>query len=121
VSRQCRPNALQILGVIAVLLGVGVASWPAAGSSGSSAAAAVAAVEPVYLVVCAASFVFPALATIIKEHIFKSAAKRLGGKQLDVLIVNAYCSTAQVRLGGCGGSHPMWWCGKQAGCPAIMM
>jgi drug/metabolite transporter (DMT)-like permease len=96
---QHRPNSLQILGVIAVLLGVGVASWPAAGSSGSSAAAAVAAVEPVYLVVCAASFVFPALATIIKEHIFKSAAKRLGGKQLDVLIVNAYCSTAQVCMG----------------------
>jgi len=57
----------------------------------------VAAVEPLYLAVCGASFVFPALATIIKEHIFKTAAKKLGGgQQLDVLVVNAYCSTAQV-------------------------
>lgn len=78
--------------MIAVLIGVGIASWP--GNNG--AAAAVAAVEPVYLAVCAASFVFPALATIVKEHIFKSTAQQLGGKQLDVLIVNAYCSTSQV-------------------------
>lgn len=92
-----RPNLLQILGVISVLIGVGVASWPgSSGSSvGSSAAAVVAAVEPVYLGVCLLSFVFPAAATICKEHIFKTAARRMGGQQLDVLVVNAYCSTAQ--------------------------
>jgi hypothetical protein len=95
LSPLCRPTPPQILGVAAVLIGVAVASLPAAAAAGS-AAAAVAAVEPVYLAVCAASFVFPALATIIKEHIFKTAAAQLGGKQLDVLVVNAYCSTAQV-------------------------
>jgi drug/metabolite transporter (DMT)-like permease len=92
-----RPSPSQVFGVIAVLIGVGIASLPAAaGSSGSSAAAAVAAVQPVYLLVCCASFVFYALATILKEQIFKDAAKRMGGRQLDVLVVNAYCSTAQV-------------------------
>lgn len=45
------------------------------------------------------SFASPALATIIKERIFRDAAKRLGGgQQLDVLVVNAYCSTAQVMI-----------------------
>jgi hypothetical protein len=90
---------------MSVLIGVGVASWPgSSGSSvGSSAAAVVAAVEPVYLGVCLLSFVFPAAATICKEHIFKTAARRMGGQQLDVLVVNAYCSTAQVgREGGQG-------------------
>jgi hypothetical protein len=51
----------------------------------------------VYLALCIVSFAFPALATITKEHIFKEAAKSLGGgQQLDVLVVNAFCSTAQV-------------------------
>jgi drug/metabolite transporter (DMT)-like permease len=64
-----RPSLLQILGVLAVLAGVAVASWP---SGSSAAAAAVAAeIEPVYLLLCVASFAFPALATIIKERIFK--------------------------------------------------
>lgn len=55
---------MQIFGVLAVLLGVAIASWPASGSS-AAAADAVAAVEPIYLAVCAASFVFPALATYV--------------------------------------------------------
>jgi drug/metabolite transporter (DMT)-like permease len=64
-----RPSLLQILGVLAVLAGVAVASWP---SGSSAAAAAVAAeIEPVYLLLCIVSFAFPALATIIKERIFK--------------------------------------------------
>jgi hypothetical protein len=65
----CRPNHMQIIGVLAVLAGVAVASWP----SGSSAAAAAAAaeIEPMYLLLCIVSFAFPALATIIKERIFK--------------------------------------------------
>lgn len=51
---------------------------------------------------------------IIKEKIFKSAAKSLGGgKQLDVLVVNAYCSTAQV--GGWGGSGIGGWGGEGGG------
>jgi drug/metabolite transporter (DMT)-like permease len=59
---------MQIIGVLAVLAGVAVASWP----SGSSAAAAAAAeIEPLYLLLCIVSFAFPALATIIKERIFK--------------------------------------------------
>ncbi|KAF6266272.1 Crt-like protein [Scenedesmus sp. NREL 46B-D3] len=87
-----KPNAMQNLGVAAVLAGVAVASWP----SGSSAAAAAAEVEPAYLLLCIVSFAFPALATIIKERIFKDAARRLGGgQQLDVLVVNSYCSAAQ--------------------------
>ncbi|WIA35800.1 hypothetical protein OEZ86_004189 [Tetradesmus obliquus] len=89
-----RPSLPQILGVLAVLAGVAVASWP----SGSSAAAAAAAAEiqPLHLLLCVVSFAFPALATIIKERIFKDAARRLGsGQQLDVLVVNSYCSTAQ--------------------------
>lgn len=52
-----------------MLAGVAVASWP----SGSSAAAAAAAAEiqPLHLLLCVVSFAFPALATIIKERIFK--------------------------------------------------
>jgi len=59
----------------------------------------------VYMALCIISFAFPALATITKEHIFKEAAKKLGGgQQLDVLVVNSYCSTAQVRAtAGCSG------------------
>jgi hypothetical protein len=62
---------MQIIGVLAVLAGVAVASWPSGSSAAAAAAAAAAEIEPVYLVLCIASFAFPALATIIKERIFK--------------------------------------------------
>jgi hypothetical protein len=42
------------------------------------------------------SFAFPAAATVLKEAIFRQAAADLG-RPLDVLVVNALCSTAQVR------------------------
>jgi hypothetical protein len=53
-------------------------------------------VEPLFVGLCAFSFLFPALSSIIKERIFQQAAGRLG-QPLDVLVVNAYCSASQVR------------------------
>lgn len=86
------PTTGQIVGVLCVAAGVALASLPADATSNALAA------DPLYIAIAMISFAFPALAGIIKESIFKDAVKRLGGQQLEVLVVNAYCSAAQVGL-----------------------
>lgn len=70
-----------------------------------AAATGTAPVELKYVLCCLASFAFPALATIIKEGIFREAERHLGGRKLDVLVVNAFCSSAQVGGGVCVGGE----------------
>ncbi len=41
---------------------------------------------------------FPALDSIVKEKAFGDAKEKLGGKQLDIFVVNSYSSGFQVRL-----------------------
>jgi len=78
-----------------VVAGVSLASLPP-----SAATAATALIGPgdwKYVALCCISFAFPALSVNIKQKIFQDAKKQLGGRDLDVLVVNAYGSTAQVR------------------------
>ena len=41
------------------------------------------------------SLFFPAVATILKQQIFERAKAKLGGKQLDIFVVNSFSSLAQ--------------------------
>ena len=41
---------------------------------------------------------FPALDSIVKEKAFGDAKEKLGGKQLDIFVVNSYSSGFQARL-----------------------
>jgi hypothetical protein len=77
-----------------VVGGVGVASISPSASAMASHAAA--SIQPQHVIMCLISFAFPALATITKESIFRASATHLKGQQLDVLVVNSYCSAAQL-------------------------
>jgi hypothetical protein len=67
---------------------------PEAAAAGSSS---LNTISPLYVGLSILSFAFPAAATVLKERIFKQAAQQMGGRQLDVLVVNSFCSAAQVR------------------------
>ncbi len=85
----------QVCGALMVALGVVLAAMPATAAAGSRAAPALHA-EPRWVVLCLLSFAFPSLASIIKEQLFKDAQQRLGGRPLDVFVVNSFGSLAQV-------------------------
>jgi hypothetical protein len=69
---------------------------PEAATAGSS----LPTISPLYVGLSILSFAFPAAATVLKERIFRQAAQQMGGRQLDVLVVNSFCSAAQVRVWG---------------------
>ena len=54
-----------------------------------------AQVDPKYALIFIASMIFPALSSIIKEKIFTDAKEKLGGKQLDLFVVNSFGSLSQ--------------------------
>jgi hypothetical protein len=83
----------QVAGVALVASGVALASAP---PGGQLSAALLGPGDLKYAAICVASFAFPSLAVIIKQQIFADARKRLGGRELDVLVVNALGSAAQV-------------------------
>ncbi|KAK9915593.1 hypothetical protein WJX75_001294 [Coccomyxa subellipsoidea] len=85
-----RLDATQIAGAGVVIAGVLTAAWPSEGSS-----SVFSEISPVYAAVYVASMLFPALATIFKEKIFNDAKQKLGGKQLDIFVVNSFGSAAQ--------------------------
>lgn len=88
-----RPTLSQLAGVLLVAGGVCLASLPPAGAAGA-AAALVGPGDLRYVLLCVASFAFPSLAVIVKERIFKDARRQLG-RDLEVLVVNAFGSAAQ--------------------------
>ena len=51
--------------------------------------------SPLYTGIFVSSMLFPALASIFKEKIFTEAKQKLGGKQLDLFVVNSFGSGAQ--------------------------
>ena len=51
--------------------------------------------DPLYIGIFVSSMLFPALASIIKEKIFADAKEELGGKPLDIFVVNSFGSGAQ--------------------------
>ncbi|KAK9809203.1 hypothetical protein WJX72_011262 [[Myrmecia] bisecta] len=88
LGKSLRPA--QIAGALLVIAGVCAAAWPS-----QAGASVFQQVRPVFIVVFVISLIFPALATIIKEKIFAAAEHRLGGKKLDIFVVNTCGSTAQ--------------------------
>ena len=54
-----------------------------------------AQLSPLYTSIFVSSMLFPALASIFKEKIFTEAKQKLGGKQLDLFVVNSFGSGAQ--------------------------
>ena len=53
---------------------------------------------------------FPALDSIVKEKAFGEAREKLGGKQLDIFVVNSYSSGFQVTM------HSDYFPNAWAGC-----
>ena len=51
---------------------------------------------PIFIATYVASMFFPALDSIVKEKAFGDAKEKLGGKQLDIFVVNSYSSGFQV-------------------------
>ncbi len=88
---QPRPTLNQILGVLLVVSGVCLASLPPT----SAAAALIQPGDWKYVLLCVVSFAFPAFTVIIKQQIFQDYRRRMG-RDLEVLVVNAFGSTAQV-------------------------
>lgn len=62
----------------------------------SPAHASCAQAEPLYIAVFISSMAFPALASILKEKIFGDAKEKLGGKDLDIFVVNSFGSREPV-------------------------
>lgn len=88
LNKRLEPK--QIAGAGIVIAGVLTAAWPSEGNS-----SVFSEIAPVYAAVYVASMLFPALATIFKEKIFNDAKQKLGGKQLDIFVVNSFGSAAQ--------------------------
>ena len=59
------------------------------------ATSAILAVNPKHVIACICCFAFPALASTIKERLFRSAREKLGGKDLDIFVVNSFSSLFQ--------------------------
>jgi drug/metabolite transporter (DMT)-like permease len=84
-----RLGAVQLCGVAAVVGGVALAAWPAAPASSPLAGA-----DPRYAAVFVLATVFPAVDTILKERVFRSARASLK-QELDLFVVNSWGSVAQ--------------------------
>lgn len=56
---------------------------------------ALSSVDPKHVIACVACFAFPALASTVKERLFKSAKAELG-RDLDIFVVNSFSSLFQV-------------------------
>ena len=52
---------------------------------------------PIFIATYVASMFFPALDSIVKEKAFGDAKEKLGGKQLDIFVVNSYSSGFQAQ------------------------
>lgn len=79
--------------------------------SAASGAASAAAIDPKYVALTLASTAFPALATIVKDKIFRDAKAALG-RPLDVFVVNTSGSAAQASYGGCNQCHSLHMCAR---------
>lgn len=82
--------------MLLVVAGVSLASLPPSGLGAAATPSLVGPDNLKHIALCIVSFAFPSLSVIIKERIFKEAKEKLGGRDLDVLVVNAFGSTAQV-------------------------
>ncbi|XP_022951312.1 protein CLT2, chloroplastic [Cucurbita moschata] len=80
----------QIAGCVIITAGVAVAV-----GSGSNAGQMLSGVPPLWPALMVASSAFQAGASIMKEFIFIDAATRLGGKSLDIFVVNSFGSGFQ--------------------------
>ncbi|KAI8465758.1 MAG: hypothetical protein J3K34DRAFT_525075 [Monoraphidium minutum] len=89
-----RPTAAQLAGVLLVAGGVALASLPPSALGAAGGAPLVGPGDAKHVALCVASFAFPSLAVIVKERIFREARRTLG-RDLDVLVVNAFGSAAQ--------------------------
>ncbi|KAK9806031.1 hypothetical protein WJX73_007294 [Symbiochloris irregularis] len=80
----------QILGAIIVVAGVCTAAFPSEAGAGIFAQA-----PALYIAIFVASMGFPALSSSLKEKIFGDAKEKMGGKDLDIFVVNSLGSGAQ--------------------------
>eukprot|EP00884_Botryococcus_braunii_P005382 jgi/Botrbrau1/14845/Bobra.0278s0015.1 len=81
---------VQVLGGLLTIIGVCIAAWPS--GNGNSV---FSDVQPVFAAMYVGSMCFPALANILKEKVFTETREKLGGKQLDIFVVNSFGSAAQ--------------------------
>jgi hypothetical protein len=87
-----RLGAAQLAGAAAVAAGVALAGVPAAGGASPLAGA-----HPGAAALFVFAMLFPALATVLKEHVFRAARLRHlpRGQELDLFVVNSFGSAAQ--------------------------
>ncbi|KAK9843738.1 hypothetical protein WJX81_004492 [Elliptochloris bilobata] len=85
-----RLTPAEMAGAALVIAGVCTAAWPS--GDGPSV---FTQLSPLYTGIFVSSMLFPALASIFKEKIFTEAKQKLGGKQLDLFVVNSFGSGAQ--------------------------
>ncbi|GMH36475.1 hypothetical protein BSKO_04343 [Bryopsis sp. KO-2023] len=84
-----RYSVSQLMGCALVIAGGCLAGWASTSSTGSLAA------SPVYMSFFLVGVAFPCIAVIAKEKIFADAKEKLGGKDLDLFVVNSFGSLAQ--------------------------
>jgi len=90
-----RYSAAQLLSAAAVVVGVILASSNGLGSTLSGATTIFTSPQAIYVAVFAVSLVGPALSTILKEAVFKESKEALGGKDVDLFVVNSFGSGFQ--------------------------
>lgn len=92
-------HRIQVLAAVglgpSLISGTALPAAAAAAAGGSS----VTGIQPLYVGVCVLCFAFPALASVIKDVIFRHERQRLG-RPLDIFIVNSFGSLYQVRPSG---------------------
>jgi drug/metabolite transporter (DMT)-like permease len=82
----------QLIGVALVGMGVVAAAWP---SSGKLSASILSGVDPKYVWLFILSMLFPAFDTVLKEQLFASSRRDLGGENVDLFVVNSFGSLSQ--------------------------
>lgn len=80
-------------GVLLVAAGIALVSWP---SSGASVAGAVSSASFSAVLACVFSTCPPALSTTAKQRVFAEMRQRLGGREVDLFVVNTLGSSLQV-------------------------
>jgi uncharacterized membrane protein len=82
----------QLIGVALVGIGVVAAAWP---SSGKLSASILSGVDLEYVWLFILSMLFPAFDTVLKEQLFVTSRRELGGKDVDLFVVNSFGSLSQ--------------------------
>ena len=83
---------MQLVGVAAVVGGVGLAASP----GGSTALPSIwANVDPKYALLYVVSCLFPAIDTLLKDRLFERGKKWQGGREVDLFVVNTFGSASQ--------------------------